>query len=258
MMSRIYHQPKSLLIQRMVEDAYYYRSDWTDMDLHLEKEWARFAEDGLGYDQVTRWPLDASVIYESESDSDHHDHSCPNSNALKIMIGSLAVGLRVHELGEISQVGKPAQPDLVVALNAADWQYEHGMERVENTAAVDRLAYGLWDKTHLQGEEWNLFKNDFNRTWQHMYNDIKTTRAWTEGRCRSILFHCHGGAHRSTSAAVAFLLMHHRCSLETAVQCILRKRKSLRLWFNREYIDEALVALEHSILSETSEALSQV
>ena len=53
MMSRIYHQPKSLLIQRMVEDAYYYRSDWTDMDLHLEKEWARFAEDGLGYDQVT-------------------------------------------------------------------------------------------------------------------------------------------------------------------------------------------------------------
>ena len=80
---------------------------------------------------------DASVICESESDSDHHDHSCPNSIALKIMIGSLAVGLRVHELGEISQVG------LVVALNAADWMYEHGMERVENTAAVDRLAYGL-------------------------------------------------------------------------------------------------------------------
>ena len=127
------------------------------------------------------------------------------------MIGSLAVGLRVHELGEISQVGKPVQPDLVVALNAADWMYEHGMERVENTTAIDRLAYGLWD---LQGAEWNLFKNNFKRTWQRMYNDIKTTRAWTEGRCRSILFHCHGEAHRSTSAAVAFLLMHHRCSLE--------------------------------------------
>ena len=117
---RIYHQPKSLLIKDMVEDAY--RSDWTDMDLHLEKEWARFAKDGLGYDQVTRWPLDASVIHEGESDSDHHDPSCPKSNAPKLMIGSLAVGLRVHELGETSQVGKPVQPDLVVALNAAQQQ----------------------------------------------------------------------------------------------------------------------------------------
>ena len=49
------------------------------------------------------------------------------------MIGSLAAGLRVHELGEISQVGKPVQPDLVIALNAADSMYKHGLERVENT-----------------------------------------------------------------------------------------------------------------------------
>ena len=204
---------------------------WPNDDVILHAIWT-YGYDRPFSDDVSTWPLDASIIFQ-----DTH---------IVLVLGSIASSSNIAGVNE--KIGQKV--DVVLSMNDDDPRLRGEPVYEDHYAehnVIKNLRYGGLAPMHLFGWQAELKKAECLARWRRMAVDLQMVAIDHFSPPSGpivILVHCSDGMNRSAGALCALLIIFRKMTAKQAIETLVAARPGLSYWQNQRYFLEALFDLQ--------------